>query len=152
MTEIINSTTRKLNMKNLLIIAFSSLLMFSPLSITSAHQHSDKSHMPMNMMDDASMEKMNQHITKMNSVLEKIKQENDPAKREQMLNEHAKSMQDMMGMMHHSKGDSSMMHGKEMSAEMKISMMEKRLQMMEKMMEQMMGHTVENSKKVHEHK
>lgn len=139
-------------MKKLLILTFSSLLILSPLGISSAHQHSDKSHMSMSMMDDAAMEKMNEHITKMNKTLAKIKQEKDPAKREQMLNEHANSMQDMMGMMHDSKGNTGMMHSKEMSAEMKMAMMEERLQMMEKMMEQMMGHTVEKSKKVHEHK
>ena len=100
----------------------------------------------------------------MRAVLDAVKSESDPKKREAMLHEHAQKMQDMMGMMggNNSMGmkDGKGMKGKkgmkhkhsEMSTEDKMAMMEKRMAMMEDMMGQMMGHTAEKSKMVHKHK
>merc|ERR1712000_357750 len=65
----------------------------------------------------------------MRVVLDAVKEESDPQKREGMRHDH--------GAM--STGD-------------KISMMEMRITMMEEMMAQMMGHTAEKPKPIHKHK
>ena len=101
---------------------------------------------------------MQTHMAEMRVVLDAVKEESDPQKREAMLQEHAQKMQDMMDMMQteHGKG---MMAGKgmghdhgAMSTGDKISMMEMRITMMEEMMAQMMGHTAEKTKPIHKHK
>jgi hypothetical protein len=149
-------------MKNFTSLTLITLLALSPLAVVNAHEHDDKAQMTMGMMDEAKMEKMQTHISKMNDVLEKVKKETDPEKRQEMLQQHAKSMEDMMSMMHGSemgKGQSMGKHkmdkmkkGDAMPAEQKMEMMEMRLEMMEQMMGQMMGHTAEKSKKIHKHK
>merc|ERR1712098_752382 len=94
----------------------------------------------------------------MQAVLDAVKSESDPEKREAMLHEHAQKMQDMMGMME-GKDSMGMKAGKgmkhkhtDMSTEDKMKMMEQRMSMMEDMMSQMMGHTAEKSKPIHKHK
>lgn len=148
-------------MKKLLSLTIASLLIISPVAVVSAQQHGDKNPMSMGMMDEAKMEKMHQHMSKMRTLLEEVKSETDPEKRQELLQQHAKSMGDMMTMMHgdntgmgHSMGKDKMGKMKKseaMSSEQKIQMMEKRLMMMEQMMGQMMGHTAEESKMVKEH-
>ena len=138
------------------------LLAISPLAVVNAQQHGDKEQMSMGMMDEAKMEKMQTHMSEMKTVLEKVKKETDPEKRQKMLQEHANKMESMMAMMHGSemgKGQSMGKHnmdkmkkGMQMSDEQKMEMMENRLMMMEQMMNQMMGHTAEKSKKIHNHK
>lgn len=140
-------------MKTLTSFVLASILVAAPITVSYAHQHSDKSDMP--MMDGQMMEKMQTHLDEMHAVLEAVKKETDPTKREAMLEKHAKKMQDMMGMMQggHSKGMKGMKHKKnDMSTEDKMKMMEKRISMMEDMMGQMMGHTAEKTKLTHKHK
>lgn len=149
-------------MKTLTSFLLASVLIAAPITTTYAHQHTDKSDMP--MKDTQMMQKMQTHMEEMRAVLDAVKSESDPKKREAMLHEHAQKMQDMMGMMggNNSMGmkDGKGMKGKkgmkhkhsEMSTEDKMAMMEKRMAMMEDMMGQMMGHTAEKSKMVHKHK
>tara|TARA_R110001592_G_scaffold193850_3_gene441152 strand:- start:273 stop:758 length:486 start_codon:yes stop_codon:yes gene_type:complete len=160
-------------MKTIVTLTIASLMAISPVAVVNAQQnsdkepmsmgmmHSDKS-MPMGMMDEAKMEKMQKHISEMDALLEQVKKETDPEKREEMLHKHAQSMEDMMATMHgkhKGKGSSMGKHnmakmkkGEQMPAEQKMEMMENRLMMMEQMMNQMMGHTAEKSKKIHNHK
>tara|TARA_R110000737_G_C14613063_1_gene491356 strand:- start:3163 stop:3648 length:486 start_codon:yes stop_codon:yes gene_type:complete len=160
-------------MKTIVTLTIASLMAISPVAVVNAQQnsdkepmsmgmmHSDKS-MPMGMMDEAKMEKMQKHISEMDTLLEQVKKETDPEKREEMLHKHAQSMEDMMATMHgkhKGKGSSMGKHnmakmkkGEQMPAEQKMEMMENRLMMMEQMMNQMMGHTAEKSKKIHNHK
>jgi hypothetical protein len=102
-------------------------------------------------------------MSEMSTVLEKVKKETDPQKRQEMLQQHVINMESMMGMMHGSemgKGQSMGKHKMDkmkkgdaaMHTEQKMEMMEKRLQMMEQMMGQMIGHTAEKSKMLHKHK
>jgi hypothetical protein len=142
-------------MKTLTSFLLASVLIAAPIATTYAHQHTDKSDMP--MMEGQMMQKMQTHMEEMRAVLDAVKSESDPKKREAMLHEHAQKMQDMMGMMggNNSMGmkDGKGMKGKkgmkhkhsEMSTEDKMAMMED-------MMGQMMGHTAEKSKMVHKHK
>ena len=149
-------------MKKFTSLTLVALLALSPLAVVNANQHSDKEKMLMGMMDEAKMEKMQTHISKMNNMLEKVKKETDPEKRQEMLQQHAESMGDMMAMMHGremGKGKSmskqkmdNMKKGGGMPSEQKTEMMEMRMEMMEQMMGQMMGYTAEKSKKVHKHK
>lgn len=149
-------------MKTIVTLAIASLLVISPVTAVNAQQHADKQSMSMGMMNEAKMEKMQQHMSKMKTLLEEVKSETDSVKRQELLQKHAQSMEDMMTMMHddnkdmgHSMGKQDMAKMKKseaMSSEHKTQMMEKRLMMMEQMMGQMMGHTAEESKMVHEHK
>merc|ERR1712137_1321151 len=92
------------------------------------------------------------HTEEMQAVLDAVKSESDPEKREAMLHEHAQKMQDMMGMME-GKDSMGMKHKhSDMSTDEKMKMMEQRMAMMEDMMGQMMGHTAEKAKPIHKHK
>ncbi len=143
-------------MKKMKTLVLVSALAITTLSVVPVHAHSGKSDMP--MMQGSMMEKMQTHMAEMRVVLDAVKEESDPQKREAMLQEHAQKMQDMMDMIQteHGKG---MMAGKgmghdhgAMSTGDKISMMEMRITMMEEMMAQMMGHTAEKAKPIHKHK
>lgn len=143
-------------MKTLTSLLLASALVAAPIATSYAHQHTDKSDMP--MMDSQMMKKMQTHMEEMQAVLDAVKSESDPEKREAMLHEHAQKMQDMMGMMEGSdsmgmKAGKGMKHKHtDMSTEDKMKMMEQRMSMMEDMMSQMMGHTAEKSKPIHKHK
>lgn len=84
-------------MKTLTSLLLASALVAAPIATSYAHQHTDKSDMP--MMDSQMMKKMQTHMEEMQAVLDAVKSESDPEKREAMLHEHAQKMQDMMGMM-----------------------------------------------------
>jgi len=151
-------------MKKIATLMIASLVAISPVAVVNAQQHSDDESMSMGMMNEAKMENMQKHISEMNTLLEQVKKETDPEKREEMLHKHAQSMEDMMATMHgkHKEKGSSMgkgnhnmakmKKGMQMPAEKRMEMMESRLMMMEQMVNQMMGHTAEKSKKIHEHK
>ena len=161
-------------MKKTVTLMIASLMAISPVAVVNAQEqsdnesmsmgmmHSDKESMSMGMMNEAKMKKMQKHISEMDTLLEQVKKETDPEKREKMLHKHAQSMDDMMAMMHgehKGKGSSMGKHnmakmkkGMQMPAEQRMEMMESRLMMMEEMVNQMMGHTAEKSKKIHEHK
>jgi len=147
-------------MKKFTSLTLITLLALSPLAVVNAHQHADKTQMSMGMMDEAKMEKMQTHMSEMNTVLEKVKKETDPQKRQEMLQQHAESMMAMMHGSEMGKGQSMGKHKMDkmkkgdaaMPAEQKMEMMEKRLEMMEQMMGQMIGHTAEKSKILHKHK
>merc|ERR1711879_388356 len=149
------STTKGKIMKTLISLLLASALVAAPIATSYAHQHTDKSDMP--MMDGQMMKKMQTHMEEMQAVLDAVKSESDPEKREAMLHEHAQKMQDMMGMMEGSdsmgmKAGKGMKHKHtDMSTEDKMKMMEQRMSMMEDMMSQMMGHTAEKSKPIHKH-
>ncbi len=146
-------------MKNLSKYALVAALIISPLTAVQANQHMMKDGMAMHAIDDVKMKMMQKHMSEMEQLLESAKQEQDPKKRQKLLNDHAKSMGEMtelmggkmdgMGKMggHHGK---KMSDAKDMNSTQKMEMMEKRMAMMEKMMKQMMGHTAETSKK-HDH-
>ena len=149
-------------MKTIATLAITSLLVISPVTSVNAQQHGDKNVMSMGMIDEAKMEKMQQHMSKMYTILEEVKSETDSEKRQELLHKHGQSMGDMMTIMYgdnkgmgHSMGKQNMDKMKKseaMPSKNNMEMMEKRMAMMEQMMGQMMGHTAEESKMVHEHK
>jgi hypothetical protein len=156
------STIKGKIMKTLTSLLLASALVAAPIATSYAHQHTDKSDMP--MMDGQMMKKMQTHMEEMQAVLDAVKSESDPEKREAMLHEHAQKMQDMMGMMEGKdsmgmkdgkgmKGGMGMKHKhSDMSTDDKMKMMEQRMAMMEDMMGQMMGHTAEKAKSNTKHK
>ncbi|MFQ3220770.1 MAG: protein CpxP [Paraglaciecola sp.] len=147
-------------MKTIVTLAIASFLLIAPVTTVNAQQHGDKK--SMDMMNEAKMEKMQKHMTKMNTILEEVRSETDTDKRQELLHKHGQSMGDMMTIMHgnnegmgHSMGKQNMDMMKNsdvMPSEQTMEMMEKRLMMMEQMMEQVMRHTAEESKMLHEHK
>ena len=155
-------------MKLLNKIVLVTALLSTPFAATHAEQHSDKMGMGMEMgnkmkgmgmeaMTDEQMSAMQQHMQDMDTLLAKVKQETDQDKRDAMLTKHAEGMENMMAMMNGdptSKGnDAKMMKNHAaMTPDAHLKMLEQRMAMMEKMMGQMMGHTVEKSKKRHTHK
>ena len=80
-------------MKNLSKYALMAALIISPLTAVQANQHMMKDGMAMHAMDDAKMEMMQKHMSEMEQLLENAKQEQDPKKRQKMLDDHAKSME-----------------------------------------------------------
>ena len=117
-------------MKKLTSLLLASALVVAPIATSFAYQQTDKSDMP--MMDGQMMQKMQTHMEEMRAVLDAVKSESDPEKREAMLHEHAQKMQDMMGMMEGSdsmgmKAGKGMKHKHtDMSTEDKMKMMEQR--------------------------
>ena len=72
-------------MKTLTSLLLASALVAAPIATSYAHQHTDKSDMP--MMDSQMMKKMQTHMEEMQAVLDAVKSESDPEKREAMLHE-----------------------------------------------------------------
>merc|ERR1712065_127994 len=87
---------KEIFMKNLSKYALMAALIISPLTAVQANQHMMKDGMAMHAMDDAMMQK---HMSEMEQLLENAKQEQDPKKRQKMLDDHAKSMGKMTEMM-----------------------------------------------------
>lgn len=144
-------------MKLLNKIVLVSALLSTPFVAPHAAQNSDKMGMGMGMkaMTEEQMSLMQQNMKKMATLLAKLKQETNPAKREALLAEHVDSLEKMMAMMNSGsliKGhDAKMMSDYEaMTPDAHLKMLEQRMAMMEEMMGQMMGHTVEKSKKINE--
>ena len=140
-------------LNNVLLIA---TLTVAPLTGVYA-QPSDG--MGMNAMSEEQTSKMQEHMKEMDTLLQQVKEEKDPGKRDAMLDSHAKGMEKMMNLMdgkYHGmrsgKKHKNMMNKGRMDANAKIKVMEERMAMMEEMMQQMMGHTVEKSKSIHKHK
>jgi len=140
-------------LSNMLLIA---ALTAAPVAGSYAQYNDD---LGMRAMSEERMSDMRGQMKEMNALMEQIKEENDPDRRDAILDSHAQSMEKMLSMMD---GKSRRMgsgkkHGKMMSKGRmdtgdKVEMMEERMVMMEDMMEQMMAHTVENSKTKHRHK
>lgn len=139
-------------LSNVLLIA---TLAVTPLSSIYAQQNDS---MGMGDMSKEQMSKMQEHMKEMDTLLQQLKEEKDPAKREAMLDSHVKGMEKMMPLMDgkaHGMGSGekhkNMMNKAHMDANSRIDMMEERMIMMEGMMGQMIGHTVEKAKTNHKH-
>ena len=76
-------------MKKLTSLLLASALVVAPIATSFAYQQTDKSDMP--MMDGQMMQKMQTHMEEMRAVLDAVKSESDPEKREAMLHEHARN-------------------------------------------------------------
>ena len=112
--------------------------------------------MMMKMMDDNEKTAMHEKMQSMQAMMQKIKQESDPDKRQVLMQEHMVSMQKMMDMMKDNKSDNMSSKKdmnkkgmKNMDMEKRMEMMEEHMGMMKMMMEQMMNHNNEAS---HTHK
>ena len=86
-------------MKNLSKYALVAALIISPLTAVQANQHMMKDGMAMHAIDDVKMKMMQKHMSEMEQLLESAKQEQDPKKRQKLLNDHAKSMGEMTEVM-----------------------------------------------------
>lgn len=63
------------------------------------HGQSMHGGMMMGMMDEEQMKKMHQHMQQMHATMQKIEQESDPKKRQQLVRQHREAMQKGMHMM-----------------------------------------------------
>ncbi|WP_339674273.1 hypothetical protein [Dasania marina] len=115
--------------------------------------------MSVNGMSEEQTSKMREHMEEMDTLLQQVKEEKDPEKRDAMLDSHVKGMEKMMTIMDgkpHGMGSGkkhkNMMSKGRVDANTKIKVMEERMAVMEEMMQQMMGYTVEKSKTIHKHK
>jgi len=101
-------------MKNtLLIAAFVTLPLSMPLAWAEETHHSDKDKKPAAVMTDKEkqmqMTKMQENMLKMHEQMHKITDAKTPQEREQLMQAHAKMMQDGMQMMKGMKGGHEMM-------------------------------------------
>lgn len=86
-----------------------------------------------------------QQMLKMQDEMRRIRGTTDPVERQRLMDEHMKSMQQMMPMM---SGMTEMGRGAgQGTPEQRMQMMEMRMDMMHKMMEQMLQHESEARKK-----
>ena len=90
---------------------------------------------------------MHEHMQDMQSLMSEIREEDDPERRQQLMQEHMLQMQSSMGMMEGMRGgagsdddqtDANATSMQEMQDRMQ--MMQERMQMMHMMMRQMMSH------------
>jgi hypothetical protein len=87
------------------------------------------------------MSGMQANMKRMQEQMAQIRAASDPKEREQLVNEHMKTMQESMSMMH------AMMVGLGgMGPRERMDMMEKRMDMMQMMMQQMMEHDAAQQK------
>ncbi|MBS9869650.1 hypothetical protein [Vibrio alginolyticus] len=137
-------------MKTLITTIAVSAVLASTSIVASAHQENhgaQQGGMAMGMMSGDQMAGMHKHMHEMQSLMASIKQESDPEKREQLLREHHKSMQEGMHMM---MGGTSAQHS-EMKMDERMNMMEQRMGMMNMMMEQMLESGELHQKQRHGH-
>lgn len=123
----------------------------SSVFAASEHQGSSKMQtngMAMGMMSQEQMKEMHNHMQEMQKLMTSINQENDPEKREVLLQEHMKSMQRGMNMM---MGDMKTQRPN-MNMDERMSMMEQRMGMMQMMMGQMLESDGQQQKQRHGHK
>jgi hypothetical protein len=124
-------------MKMLIAATVLSTVLASTATVASEHHEShsmQQGGMAMGMMSHDQMAVMHKHMQEMQQLMASIKQESDPEKRKQLLQEHQESMQEGMHIM---MGDTSAKHSK-MNTDERISMMEQRMGMMHMMMGQML--------------
>jgi hypothetical protein len=104
------------------------------------------------------MERMHTHMQKMMHQMEKIHATKDTEKRERLMDEHMRTMQEGMGMMRGmggpmTMGDKMKGAGQDMDMSQRMGMMEQRMEMMQMMMEQMAGsQKEERSMRRHDHR
>ncbi|MCG2634839.1 MAG: hypothetical protein J4A00_08000 [Gammaproteobacteria bacterium] len=144
-----------------LILAF---VLITPAFAENHHQKGDGAEksgmggMMMGMMSHEEMAAMHTKMQEMQAVMEKIKQEKDPDKRHQLMQEHMASMQMGMrmmggkgGMMKKGKGMAAMQLEDRMEMmETGMKMMGERVDMMQMMMGQMMDHQAQAGHRMHE--
>lgn len=137
-------------MKKLITAIAVSAVLVSTAIVASEHQGShdmQQGGMAMGMMSHAQMAVMHKHMQEMQQLMISIKQESNPEKREQLLQEHHKKMQAGMHMM---MGDTSAQHSK-MNTDERMNMMEQRMGMMHMMMKQMLESDELHQKQRHAH-
>ena len=127
-------------------------------------QRSSTGTMSGGMMDNGTMERMQENMKKMQTQMEKIRATKDEKERERLMDEHMRTMQEGMGMMRNMGGGmmqgmtgGQMQEGSQMGGDMgqqgasrpggmtaspadmagRVDMMERRMDMMQMMMEQM---------------
>ena len=152
-------------MKNLISTFVIATAISMPVFAEKGHEHDDSKGPVKNgmMMGHEQMMAMHEHMQKMKEMMAKIKAETDPEKRQQLMQEHRRTMQGGMKMLDESMGmgmgkgmdmtkaGSSKMGNMDMKKRM--DMMEERMGMMQMMMGQMMEHESESKKTpVHKHK
>ncbi len=81
------------------------------------------------------MDGMHANMKRMQEQMAQMRSASDPKERERLVNEHMKTMQDSMSMMH-----GMMAGGRSMGAQERMENMEKRMDMMQMMMQHMMEH------------
>lgn len=125
-------------MNTLIKVAFMSVMLSSPAFAAGDHQHNNQ------------QSGMHQHMKDMQGVMENLKKESDPEKREALIVEHMDKMQTMMQMMKKEK-DGNM---SSMKLEERMKMMEERTGMMQMMMGQMLDQSAQSQKPKsgHQHK
>jgi len=101
------------------------------------------------MMNQEQMAGMHQRMQEMQTVMNKIREETDPAKRKQLMQEHMQMMQGAMQTMNSHMGNQNLSEGKPMDTgnmQKCIDMMQQRMNMMQSMMGQMVEHNAEEQK------
>lgn len=137
-------------MKKLISAIVVSTVLVSTAIFASEHQAKhdlQQGGMAMGMMSHDQMAVMHKHMQEMQQLMISIKQESNPEKREQLLQEHHKKMQAGMHMM---MGDTSAQHSK-MNTDERMNMMEQRMGMMHMMMKQMLESDELHQKQRHAH-
>lgn len=137
-------------MKALITAIAVSAVLASTAIVASEHQvgHGmQQDGMAMGMMSHDQMTAMHKHIQEMQQLMTSIKQESDPEKREQLLQEHHNSMRAGMHMM---MGNTSAQHSG-MKVDERLNMMEQQMGMMHMMMEQLMESEQQHQQQHHGH-
>jgi hypothetical protein len=138
-------------MKKLLISALTLAMLSAPVSIF-AHQ-GDEGASGKEMGKRSHMMQMHEHMGKAEQLMEKIKENPEPEKRQMLMREHMKEMRMGMDMMNDS--GHMMNHGKKGDTkpcphmDSRMDMMDERMGMMQKMMRQMMEHQSQRDMPMH---
>ena len=169
-------------MKAITMVAVTTLVMSSGLALAAGEAQGDKAHHPESAGAQQTptgsgggmpMRQMHEHMQKMQAQMEQIRRTEDPDKRDELIQSHMASMQDMMKMMQGMHGGKSMMgpggmmgqgmdmhggkmmggqqgdqmaapQGSKMEMMNRQQMMEQRMDMMQMMMDQMMQNQAAN--------
>ncbi|MGI1668808.1 MAG: hypothetical protein K6L74_00640 [Neptuniibacter sp.] len=138
-------------MKKLLVSALTLAMLSAPASVFAHQGNGEVSAKEMGKRSH--MMQMHEHMGKTEQLMEKIKKNPEPEKRQMLMHEHMKEMRMGMDMMN----DSGHMMGQGKKSDTKpcphmdsrMDMMDERMGMMQKMMQQMMEHQSQRDMPMH---
>lgn len=135
-------------MKTVISALAISLALTAPVFAESQHSSGESK------LSSTSMMTRQEHVQSMNSLMNALKKEKDPSKRQKLLQKHSNEMETGMHMMNQMENSSEDLSIFSKTIPERMDIMEKRMGMMQMMISQIIDHQVqaESVKRTHRHK
>lgn len=121
-------------------------ILATPALAQNAHQHNDTTQNSSVQSQDQKTTQMQDHMLEIGSLMDRIKNEQSPETRQQLMMEHMTAMQSGMQMMHEDMQGMMGMNMEQGRMSGNMGMMQMRMNMMQMMIDQMKSHQEETEK------